>query len=726
MRVYSIFLFVASFLVSSLFTRAAQLSPDDYCSPSISAPKGVKDMTPLIDGESFAAISDDGKSIEVFSYKTGLKLNDLFSIDQVKGDVKIDSFDGYQISDNGKKILLWNNPQKIYRYSFYAEYYVYDIFRSTLKRVSSKGAQRGAVMSHDGRLVAYMRDNNVFISNLDYDTDYQVTKDGKVNEIINGTPDWSYEEEFGMLNSICWSGDDSTLCFLRFDETEVPMYSFDQYRSYCDQNPLGDLYPEAYSYKYPLAGYPNSSVSVLAYNVDNKTLKTMDLPVEDKYVPGIGFDGCGRNLMVMILNRDQNELNLYKVNPSSTVGHLVFTEKSTAWLSPSAYQMVKYYESNFIIGSERSGYRHLYEYDYNGNLLKQITKGDWNVTDYYGYSGKTNLHYIQTTQNGAVNRNISSVDAKGVVRMLNPKEGTESAMFSRGLNYFVRKYSNVTVPPQYSICNNSGKELKVLEDNKEYAAKYASAPKMELLKVKNDAGQEMDACMIKPVNFDSSKQYPLMMYQYNGPDSQLVLNSWHMDGSFYIASQGYIVAMADGRGTGNRSREWSTSVYCKLGQLETKDQIAAANEFGKLQYVDATRLSCFGWSFGGYMTLMEMSDVSSPFKVGVSMAPVTDWRFYDSIYTERYMLTPQQNESGYNAASALERTQDLKGRLLIMSGTSDDNVHFYNTLKYTSKLNSEGTIFDMMAYAGFEHSLRMCNARTQLYKKIVDFLNKNL
>jgi len=707
-------------------TMGSPLTIDDYCTPSLTAPAGVKEMRPLNDGESFAAISDDGKSIDVFSYRTGEKISTLFSIDGVKGELRIDSFDGYELSANEKKILLWNNSQKIYRYSFTAEYYVYDIMRSTLARVSDGGPQRGATISHDGRMVAYQRDNNLFISNIDYESDKAVTTDGKVNEIIYGTPDWAYEEEFGMLNSIRWSSDDNTLAFIRFDESKVPVYSFDEYRSYCDSDPLGDAYPTAYSYKYPLAGYPNSSVEVYAYNVNNRTVKKMDLPVNGAYVPSLEFDGAGVNLMVMLLNRDQNSLQLYKVNPGSTVAHLVMSEKNEAWLSPSAYQMVKYFDKTFVIGSERSGYRHLYEYDYNGNMLRQLTKGEWNVTDYYGFDSKAGIHYVQTTQNGAINRNVAAVSTKGSVYMMNNQAGTESASFSKNFKYYLRKYSSATVPPQYTVCNSKGKVLKILETNEAYARKYADAPRMEFVKVKNAVGEEMDAYVIKPVDFDPSRRYPLMMYQYNGPDSQLVLNAWKMDGIYYIASRGYIVAAVDGRGTGNKNRTWATSVYRHLGEYETADQLAGAAYFSSLPYVDANRTSCFGWSYGGYMTLMELSSPDCRFKAGVAMAPVTDWRFYDSIYTERYMLTPQQNQQGYDSASALEKTTNVNARLLIMSGTSDDNVHFYNTLKYASKMNYEGKVFDMMALAGFEHSLRMGNARTQLYRKIVDFLDSQL
>lgn len=705
---------------------AAPLTVADYCQPDLTRPASVKTPMPLADGTSYSAISADGRSIESYSFKTGKKLETLFSLDAQKGDVKIDSFDGYSISDNGRKIMLWQETSKIYRHSFYAEYYVYDTFRGTMQRVSTGGPQRGATMSHDGLQVAYMRDNNLWISNLDYGTDKAITKDGQTNKVINGIPDWVYEEEFGMQTAMAWNGQDNVLAFIRFDESEVPVYSFDNYKSYCDADPLTDVYPESYSYKYPLAGYPNSTVTVLAYHVDNQTVKQMDIPIGKDYVPSMEFDGTGTNLMVMTLNRDQNSLKLYKVNPGSTVSKVIYTETSDAWLSPSAYQMGEYGAKSFYIGSEKSGYRHLYEYDYNGNCLRQVTKGEWNVTNFYGCDSRTGTVYVQTTQLGPINRNIAAVERTGKTTILNNTPGTENAWFSSDCRYFLRSYSNAVTPPLFTLCDSRGKQLTEVENNAQYAAKYASAPKKEFLQIPNAEGEMMDAFIIKPADFSASNKYPLLMYQYNGPDSQEVLNAWRMEGIYYLASQGYVVVAVDGRGTGNRSRQWATSVYRRLGQLETKDQLAGAKWMKQQSYIDPQRTACFGWSYGGYMTLMELGDPDCTFKAGVAMAPVTDWRFYDSVYTERYMTTPQQNESGYDAASALNRTQHLKGRLLIMSGTSDDNVHFYNTLKYTSKLYSQGTVFDMMALTGFEHSLPKCNARTMLFKKICDFLDHNV
>jgi dipeptidyl-peptidase-4 len=719
---------LAAMGMTSAFSAAAQrLSIEECCDLKLNAPNSIKEMRSLANGETYAAISDDGTAIEVFSYKTGEKLSTLFDVNTIKGDVKISSFDGYELSANETKILLWNSTEKIYRRSFRARYYVYDVARGTMKEVSTGGPQQGAVISHDGRLVAYMRDNNIHISNLDYGTDTAITTDGEKNKIIYGTTDWAYEEEFGVTNTMRWSADDNTLAFMRFDESEVPTYGFDLYSGYCSPMPEYESYPGRFEYKYPLAGCDNSIVEVRAYNLDNRTTKTMDLKLAaTDYVPSVEFGADGNQLMVMVLNRDQNDLKLYKVNPASTVPHLVYTDKSTAWLSPAAYQMVDYSATTFIIGSERSGYRHLYEYDYNGNLKRALTSGDYNVTDYYGHNTKTGEYYLQCTKRGAINRNVAKVDTKGTLTLLHDQDGFESARFSKSLGYYVRTYSNAATPRQYTLWSAKGSKIKDLELNRAYAEKYAGAPRKEFLTVKNDEGQDMNAYIIKPVDFDASKKYPLLMYQYNGPDSQEVLNTWKVDGLTYLVQEGYIVALVDGRGTGNRSRQWANAVYKQLGKYETLDQLAGTRYFASLPFIDSERVACFGWSYGGYMTLRELTAPGNPFKVGIAMAAVTDWRYYDSIYTERYMLTPQQNQKGYDEASALNKTQGLSVPLLIMSGTADDNVHYYNTLKYTSKLTSEGKICDMMSFTAFEHSLPMCNARTMLYTKVKDFLDLRL
>lgn len=725
--IHSITLAAATVSAATVLSNAATpLSAEDYCDITLNAPARIKEMTPMPDGETYLCVGEKGKTIDAYSYSTGKKTSTVFDVATVKGEIKISEFEGFEVSDNGKYLLLYNDSEGIYRYSFRAEYYVYDIMRGTMKRVSTGGKQRAATISHDGSRVAFQRGNDIFLANLDYGTETQVTKDGKENSLINGTPDWAYEEEFGILNTMRFSPDDLLLAFMTSDESQVEEYSFDIYSGYCNPIPQYEMRPGQFSYKYPLPGENNSIVTVKVYDIDTRVTKTMDIPKEPTdYIPSIEFGGSSDRLMVMLLNRDQNNLKLYNVNPKSTVAKLILTETSKAWLSPSAYQMADYASDSFVIGSDRTGFRHLYKYDYSGNLLSTLTSGDFYVTAYYGCD-KAGNHFIQCTKEGPTERNIGKISSKGGgLTLLHPGKGWESASFSRGMKYYVREYSNALTPPQFTLWNASGK-IADLEMNSDYASRYASIPQKEFLKVKNGAGQEMDAYVIKPSDFDSSKKYPLVMTQYNGPESQEVKNRWTIDGMTYLASQGFVVACVDGRGTGFKGRDWSDAVYKQLGKYETEDQIAGAKYFATLPYVDSSRLGCFGWSYGGYMTLLELSAKESPFKCGVAMAPVTDWRFYDSIYTERYMLTPQQNNSGYEIASTLDKTETMDSALLIMSGTSDDNVHFFNTLKYTSKLTSEGKLFDMMAWTGFDHSLRMCNARTMLYSKVLDFFNIRL
>ena len=386
--------------------------------------------------------------------------------------------------------------------------------------------------------------------------------------------------------------------------------------------------------------------------------------------------------------------------------------------------MVDYGKQSFIIGSDRSGYRHLYEYDYNGMLKRQLTSGNYYVTAYYGYNPQTREYFFQTTQEGSTERNVAKAGKGGVI-MLHPGKGWESAAFSSNMQYYVRTYSNVLTPPQYTLHSLKGK-IANLEMNTDYAARYANAPKKEFISIPNADGEMMDAYVIKPSDFDASKKYPLVTYQYNGPESQEVQNRWRMDGVYYFASQGYIVACMDGRGTGYRSRKWSDCVYKHLGEYETKDQIAGARYFASLPYVDSERMACFGWSYGGYETLMAASADAAPFAAAVAIAPVSDWRFYDTVYTERYMLTPQQNETGYNSSSALRRATSLTCPLLVMYGTLDDNVHPANSLQYVSALQSAGILCDMFVFPNMNHSINGCNARAVVYGRMFEFFSDRL
>ena len=688
--------------------------------------KGIGSVTPSADGVSYYTLRGGSKVLKV-DFKTGSE-SVVFDAATAR-DCDVKHFSGFEMSEDESKILLYTNEEMIYRYSFRADHYVYEIRHNKVTKLSDEGQEEIATFSPDGRMVAFVYQNNIYIKKLDYGSVVPVTKDGKANEIINGVPDWVYQEEFGLLSSLAWSPDNLTLSFVRWDESHVPMYSMQMYHGACNPIEENRLYPGAYNYKYPKAGCENSKVSVLSYDVENRTLKTMNVPmVDDDYIPKIVYGKTSDRLMVTKLNRHQNEISLYAVNPRSTVAKLIYSEKSKSWIDYSLVTEAVYYDNFFIIRSEKSGWTHLYQYSNSGALMKQLTNGNWNVTDYYGYNPTTKTFYFQSTQVSPLDRTIAKIDAKGVVTPIVDGAGTYSAIFSTNMAYYIQNFSNATTPNQYRVINTlNGKEVRTLELNEEYAAKYTAndVPKREFFKLQSD-GYMLDGYMIKPLDFDASKKYPVIMSQYSGPGSQQVKNSWKLDWEEYFATQGYIVVCVDGRGTGFRGKEFESAVYMRLGYYETIDQIAAAKYMAKRPYVDGNKIGIWGWSFGGYEVLMAMSQLDSPYAAGVAIAPVTDWRFYDTIYAERFMRTPNENESGYDEGSPLKRVRQQKGNLLIMAGTADDNVHITNTYQYAAEMTQQGKLLDMMVYLNMNHSINGCETRLPLYNKVLDFFNKNL
>ena len=687
--------------------------------------KNLPEMVSENSGETYLMMSEDGSKVERFDYKTGKKLKTVMDCDQLR-DCDVQSWAGYIMSPNEKLMLLYTNVQPIYRHSFKAEYYVYDIARNNIKPLSTNGLQEVPTFSPDGRMIAFVRDNNIYIAKLDYGTEVAVTKDGSINKVINGVPDWVYQEEFGMLSSLTWAPDNSILAFIRWDESEVPTFSFPVYGGACPEYPNYRYYPGEFEYKYPVAGQVNSKVQVISYDVETRASKTMKVPLDvDGYVNKIEFGLRSDRLMVNTMNRNQNLMKLFAVNPRSASAKLIYTDKSDSWVDPFMTEMTRYYENSFVVASEKSGYCHLYEYSNAGSLIKQLTKGDWNVTDYYGYNVKNRRHYFQATYTSPLDRVVAYVNPNNEVKVVSAAKGTSAAKFSKSLAYYVMEFSDVKTPKNFTMYNIAGKKLRTLEDNAEYAARYQDIPAKEFFTFTAN-GNEFNGYMIKPLDFNPNQKYPVIMYQYSGPSSQLVLNKWDLDWLHYAAQSGYIIACVDGRGTGGRSKDFAAKVYMNLGKYESIDQVAAANYMGSLPYVDKDKIGIFGWSYGGYETLMAMSQEGSSYAAGVAVAPVTDWGFYDTIYAERYMRTPQQNAEGYVNSSAINRVGKLNGRLLIITGTADDNVHASNTFEYVAKAVSMNKIFDMMVYPNKNHHINGCETRFALYSKILDFFDQHL
>ena len=690
-------------------------------------PRGIGAVTPAIDGKYYYQLADRGKTIVRCEYKTGRQVATVLdSLTMQQAQVR--SWEGYEMSQSESSILLWTDSEPIYRHSFTARFFVYDRQAGTLTPVTSEGGEQIATLSPDGKRVAFARSNNVYVKNLADGTLTQVTTDGRKNHIINAVPDWVYEEEFAMLNSFAWSSDSRTLSFIRWDESQVPMASMTMYQGDCKANDDYALYPGKFDFKYPVAGEKNSVVSVHSYDVVQGRLSKMNLPISDEdYIPHIGYAGPADALMVMTLNRTQNDMHIYRVNPATGDARDIYHETSASWIDSEMSRNVAYYDDFFVIPNETTGYCQLYQYDLDGKLLRQLTTGQEPVTDYYGFDKKNRQFYYQATD-GPLNRVVKRVDAKGRVQDVEVAKGTNSARFNSDFTYYIHTFSNVDTPTQYRI-KQVGKKGSVrdLQLNEEYCAKYLTpqVPRREFVTFEND-GYTLNGFIIKPVDFDPNKKYPVIMSQYSGPGSQQVRNSWKLDWEEYFATQGYIIACFDGRGTGARGKAFESLIYQNLGHYETIDQVAAARYMASQPWVDADRIGIWGWSFGGYEVLMAMSHPDSHYAAGVSIAPVTSWRFYDTIYAERFMRTPQENPEGYANSAPLDKVKDLKGDLLIMFGSADDNVHIVNSMQYIAKLHGQKRQFDMMLYPNMNHSINGCGVREPLYQRVLNYFDRTL
>ncbi len=681
----------------------------------------------LQDGSQYLQLAANGTKIVKIDTRTGNEIETVMDVNNTR-ESKISRIEGYTLSPEGTKILVYTNRRNIYRHSFDAIYYVYEIRTRLLKPLSTEfERQQAPLFSPDGRMVAFAAaDNNIHLKKLDYGTELPVTTDGEVNKIINGIPDWTYQEEFATESSMTWAPDNLTLCYIKYNESDVPMFSFPLYEGSCNPMTRYALYPGAFTYKYPVAGQNNSVVSVHSYDVETRKTKKIDLPDSRiEYIPRITYAFSPDRLIVTTLNRAQTRMEMYSVNPKSTVSKSLLVEEYKAWLSPKTYENIHYYPTFFVIFSSRTGYDHLYRYSYAGALEQQITSGDYDVTDYYGYDSKRDCHFYQSTVSGAINRVVSFIDKKGKITDLSPTEGTASARFSPDMAYYTLSHSTALTPPVHTLYNAAGKEIKVLENNATYAARYANAPKKEFFTMSHD-GITLNGYMIKPADFNQSKRYPVIMYQYSGPGSQQVLNQWGINWTYYFATQGYIIICVDGRGTGGRGREFMDVVYKNLGHYESIDQISAAKYAASLPYVDPSRIGIHGWSYGGFETLMASSQPDAPYAAAVSVAPVTNWRYYDSIYTERYMLTPQENDEGYNISTPMNLIKNVRCPILVMTGTADDNVHYFNTVQYVSALEAAGTWCDLLIFPNMNHSINGCNSSSVVYARMLDYFNKNM
>ena len=625
------FLLIVSVLLMAGVSADAQkgLTIKDITSGKYAAETmSVVDM--LAGGESYAVLDADGKKVIEYSVKTGKQTGVLFDADQtLRG--KVDKINGYEMSPDGTRMLVWNKVKRIYRRSFTADYYIYNIQTRVLEPLSDFGPQQSPVWSPDSRNVAFVRNNNIYLVRLLYDNaETQVTKDGKRNEIINGVPDWVNEEEFGFSTALTFTSDGTMICWIRYDESKVENYRLNDYE-----------------YKYPVAGARNSDVSVRSYDLQSKQIRTLQVPVPNEgYIPRIKMARQADHVVIYAMNRHQDELCLYDGNTRSTVCNLLIKEKVDKYVKEEAMENIRVDSTYILMPSDRSGSMQLYLYKTDGMLVSQLTDIHGEVTDVYGYDEKSGTVYYQAAGKNPMNREVYATDRKGKTTCLTTKDGWNSAVFSKDFSHFILTWSDANTPYQYSIYNNKGKEVVKLMGNEELQQKVAAlgVPQKEFFKFKTSEGVDLNGVMIRPANFDASKKYPVIMWQYSGPGSQQVINSWRLGSmgngalyDHYLAQEGFIVVCVDGRGTGGRGADFEKQNYRKLGWKESRDQVETALYLGSLPYVDKNRMGIWGWSYGGFNTLMSMSEGREVFRAGVAVAPVTDWRFYDSVYTERFM-----------------------------------------------------------------------------------------
>ncbi len=698
--------------------------------------QGISGLKPMLDGEHYTQISSDHKRIVKYSFKTGEEVGTLFDVTTAR-DCDLKSFDDYILSPDEKLILIQTETKPIYRHSFTAVYYIYNVKNNKMEPLSNNGPQQVPLFSPDGNQIAFVRNNNIYLVKLLFgNSESQVTKDGEYNHVLNGIPDWVYEEEFSFNRAFDFSADSKMIAYVRFDESAVPMFSFPWYKGLAPEKTSYATYPGAYEYKYPKACEVNSKVSVHTYDIKSHVTRKMDLQIDsDGYIPRIKFTSDPEKLAIMTLNRHQNRLDLYMANPRSGLCKVAIRDEAEQYIKESAYSNIKFYPEHIVMMSEKDGYNHLYLYTIAGNLVKQITKGQFEVTSFLGWDQKANVFYYASNEGSPLRTAIYKIDGKGKKTKLSTRTGSNSAIFSTNQKYYINTFSNISTPTLITLNDNRGKELTTLLDNSKLKAQTAqlNMPQKEFFTFRTSSGVELNGWMMKPANFNANKKYPVILHQYSGPGSQQVIDRWGI-GSFgdgglfeaYMCDKGYIMVCVDGRGTGGRGTAFEKCTYLQLGVKEAEDQVETARYLGTLPYIDGKRIGIWGWSFGGYNTLMSMSDGSGAFKAGVAIAAPSDWRFYDTVYTERFMRTPKENAEGYDAGSAIKRAPQLKGSLLLIHGTADDNVHYQNCAEYSEALVQAGIQFDMQVYTNRNHGIFGGKTREHLMNRVANFFIQNL
>lgn len=687
--------------------------------------KGMDELQALKNTNHYTVLNSDRTSntsqIDLYDFATLKKITTLINTKDFKN---LDGIDSYTFSADEKLLLIATNTNQIFRRSFLANYFIFEIESKKLSPLLDYKIQE-PTFSPDGSQIAYAKDNNLFIYTISSGTTKQITSDGKKNAIINGITDWVCEEEFAFVRAFDWSADSKKLAYIRFDESQVPEFSMSMFRK--------NLYPNVETFKYPKAGEKNSEVSLHIYDVIATATKEINLKnYADFYIARIKWTNDANVLSAQVLNRHQDNLDLLFVDGNSGTPKVVLNEKDKAYVDVTD-NLTFLKDNSFIWTSEKNGFNHIYVYDKTGKLKNQVTNGNWEVTNYYGFDEKNQTVFYQSVENGSINRDVYRIGLNGKNKIrLSKNTGTNAATFSPNFQFYINSFSSATQPTAYTLNDSkTGKELQSIENNLALADKLKAynLPSKEFFTLKTEKGNELNAWILKPKNFDANKKYPVFMYQYSGPGSQQVNNDWNGTDDYWftmLTQQGYIVACVDGRGTGFKGADFKKCTQKELGKYEVEDQIDAAKVIGNYPFVDKTRIGIFGWSYGGFMAsncIMKGNDV---FKMAIAVAPVTNWRFYDSVYTERYMQTPQENASGYDENSPINHVDKLKGKFLLIHGSGDDNVHVQNSMQMMGALIQANKQFDSQIYPDNNHGIYGGKTRIQLYTKMTNFIKENL
>ncbi|PIE50334.1 MAG: S9 family peptidase [Flavobacteriales bacterium] len=675
--------------------------------------QGIAGVSSLNDGEHYAVIERGG--VAKYDYKTNQKIGML-----IQGAV----YD-YTLSKDESKALLLKDARQVYRHSYLGKFEVKNLKTGDSFLLNNGNFVQEPSFSPDATKVAFIADNNLFYQDVKTQKITQITTDGAKNKIINGLADWVYEEEFGHAKQYEWTKNASAIVYVKSDESLVPEMQIPIYGK--------GLYPNQMKFKYPKAGEKNSVVSAHLYQLDSGKNSKINLAnFKHYYIPNVIQTNKKNEIILITSARTQNASDVLKINTQNGKVKKLFTEKDDKWIETDNVILEFLKDNSFIWASERDGFRHLYWYNADGSLKKQITKGKWNIIDYYGFNPKTKEVFAQTNQTGSIHKVVTKINIKnGKSTIISNKKGTHSADFSKNFKYFIETSSATNQPYTYTLKNNNGKIIRELKNNNRLLTKLKKdnfVPKTYFT-IPNENGDQMNAWIMKPKNFNPNKKYPLMMYQYSGPGSQKVTNAFDGGNGLWfnhLVQQGYIVACVDGRGTGGKGTAYKKATYMNLGKYEIEDQITAAKWLGNQSYIDKDRIGIFGWSFGGYMASLAMTKGADVFKLGIAVAPVTNWRFYDSIYTERFMRTPQENPDGYDKNSPTEYAHLLKGKFLLIHGTADDNVHFQNAMVFSEALIQNNKQFEFMAYPDKNHGIYGGMTRPQLYQKMTKFILENL